>query len=151
VGRIVSVNVSDGGLPKLPVAEGRVTKAGLAGDRQRDLRYHGGPDRAVCLYSLERIEALRAEGHPIAAGLAGENLTVAGVPWDEMVPGRTVRAGSALLELTRYAHPCVNLTPYFTGGGFVRISHKVNPGWARLYARVLEEGTVRPGDSVEVR
>ncbi len=149
-GWLVSVNVSDGGVPKRPVAECHVARAGLAGDRQRDLRFHGGPDRAVCLYSRERIEALRAEGHTIAAGSAGENLTLAGVPWGEMTPGRRIRVGGALLELTKYAHPCVNLTPFFADGAFVRISEKVNPGWARLYARVLEEGTVRPGDPVDV-
>ena len=52
---------------------------GLEGDRQRDLRFHGGPLRAVSLYSLELIEALQAEGHPIAPGAMGENLTMAGV------------------------------------------------------------------------
>ena len=67
-----------------------------------------------------------------------------------MVPGRRVRAGDALLELTRYAPPCSNLEPYFRGGEFVRISQKVHPGSGRLYARVLEEGVVRPGDPVEI-
>ena len=137
-------------MPKLPVAKCRVTVNGLVGDRQRDRHFHGGPSRAVCLYSLEVIQALQAEGHPIAAGSAGENLTVSGVDWDAMTPGRRVRVGPVLLELTRYAHPCSNLVPYFRDGGFTRISQKVHPGWGRLYARVLEEGVVRAGDTVEI-
>ena len=149
-GTVVSINTSDGGVPKLPVGEARVTVNGLTGDRQRDRRYHGGPDRAVCLYSLEIIQALQAEGHSIGVGSAGENLTLSGVDWGLMVPGRRVRAGEALLELTKYAHPCSNLVPYFRDGAFVRISQKVHPGSGRLYARVLEEGLVRPGDRVEV-
>jgi MOSC domain-containing protein YiiM len=104
----------------------------------------------VCLYSLEVIQALQAEGHPIAVGSAGENLTLSGVDWDAMTPGRRVRIGSVLLELTKHAHPCSNLVPFFRDGAFTRISQKVHPGWGRLYARVLEGGVVRAGDPVEL-
>lgn len=137
-------------MPKLPIHEARIGVNGVAGDRQRDRRYHGGPDRAVCLYSLEVIQALRAEGHPIDVGSAGENLTLSGVDWETMTPGRHVRVGAVLLELTKYAHPCSNLVPCFRDGKFVRISQKVHPGSGRLYARVLEEGVVRAGDPVEI-
>ena len=149
-GVLVSINISDGGVPKRPIQEGRVGVNGVAGDRQRDLRYHGGPGRAVCLYSLEIIQALQAEGHPIDIGSAGENLTLSGVDWDAMIPGRRVRVGAVLLELTRYAHPCSKLVPYFLDGEFTRISQKVHPGSSRLYSCVLEESVVRPGDPVEI-
>ena len=149
-GRVVSVNTSDGGVPKLPIQEGRLGVNGVAGDRQRDRRFHGGPARAVCLYSLEIIQALQAEGHPIGIGSAGENLTLSGVDWTQMVPGRRLRVGTALLELTKYAHPCSNLVPYFQGGEFTRISQKVHPASGRLYARVMEEGVVRSGDPVQI-
>src|SRR2546427_5480190 len=56
------INISDGGVPKLPVPEARITVQGVAGDRQRSVQYHGGVDRAVCLYSLEVIGTLQAEG-----------------------------------------------------------------------------------------
>jgi MOSC domain-containing protein YiiM len=78
-GRVARLNVSDGGVPKLPVAEARLTPTGLVGDRQRFPLIHGGPDRALSLFSLEIIERLRAEGHPIEPGSTGENLTVAGL------------------------------------------------------------------------
>ena len=66
-GRVVRVNVNpDGGVPKFAVGQALVTTTGVAGDRQLDLKHHGGPTRAVSLFALERIEALRAEGHPIA-------------------------------------------------------------------------------------
>jgi MOSC domain-containing protein YiiM len=75
-GRLHSINVSDGGVPKLPLAACFIGKLGLHGDRQRDLEHHGGPLRAVCLYSRDLIESLRQEGHPIIPGAIGENLTV---------------------------------------------------------------------------
>ena len=52
---------SDGGVPKRPLPWAQVRAEGIEGDRQEDCRYHGGPDRAVCLYSLDLIEALQGE------------------------------------------------------------------------------------------
>lgn len=147
-GRLHSVNVSDGGVPKLSRAQALVRARGLEGDRQRDLDNHGGPERAVCLYSLELIQALRAEGHPVAIGCLGENFTVSGIGWEAMAPGARLQVGEVLLQLTAYAPPCTNLAPFFLGQRFVRVSQKKHSGWSRLYARVLREGTVRVGDEV---
>ena len=146
-----SINVSNGGVPKRPRDTAQLRISGVSGDRQRDLRYHGGPTRAVSLYSLELIQALQAEGHRLEPGAIGENLTLAGVAWSSMVPGATLEVGAALLELTAYAAPCTNLLPYFREGEFKRVSQKVHPGWSRLYARVLREGTVKVGDPVRLQ
>ena len=150
-GVLHSINVSDGGVPKLPRDAAEVRFSGVTGDRQRDLRYHGGPMRAVSIYSLELIHALQAEGHPLAPGAIGENLTIAGVAWEQMVPGATLEVGEARLELTAYAAPCTNLVACFRDGEFKRVSQKVHPGWSRLYARVLREGTVHVGDPVSLQ
>lgn len=147
-GRLESIQVSDGGVPKLPVREAAITARGLEGDRQRDLRFHGGPERAVSLYSAEAIAALAGEGHPIRPGSTGENLTVSGLPWGEVVPGAELRVGSVRLLVTAYAAPCRNIAASFAGGEFGRVSQKAHPGWSRVYARVMEEGVVRVGDPV---
>src|SRR5438046_7402828 len=76
-GRIVQVSVSAGGVPKTAVARAEVTVHGLEGDGHRDHEHHGGPERAVCIFAVEAIEALRVEGHPIVPGGLGENLTIA--------------------------------------------------------------------------
>ena len=148
MGLLLSINISNGGVPKRPLESCLITAKGLAGDRQRDLRYHGGPARAVCLYSQELIEALRAEGHPITAGSIGENLTVDGVAWGEMIPGARFDVGETQVELTDYAASCNNIAGSFREREFKRVSEKVHPGWSRLYARVLKAGTVRVGDRV---
>jgi MOSC domain-containing protein YiiM len=150
-GRVHSINVSNGGVPKVPRREAVVGPGGLQGDTQRDFRYHGGRDRAVSLYSLELIEELQAEGHSVVPGSIGENLTIAGVAWAGFVPGARVRVGEVLLELTSYTAPCRNIAPSFLQGDFSRVSQKIHPGWSRLYARVLREGTVRTGDSVRIK
>ena len=145
------INVSDGGLPKQPVLEAKVTKQGVEGDRQRNLKVHGGPDRAICLFSLELIERLQDEGHSIDSGLSGENLTLSGIDWEKLEPGMRLSVGPELqLELTSYCAPCDSNARWFRDGRFSRISQKENPGWSRLYARVIQAGVVRPGDEVTV-
>lgn len=147
-GRVAFLNVSDGGVPKRAVESADVTRDGMRGDRQRNLKFHGGRDRALCIWSLERIVALRAEGHPVAAGSTGENVTVEGVDWAEMAPGILLRLGSVVAELTEYTRPCRTIAGSFTQGRSGRISQKAHPGWSRVYARVLEEGWVAVGDPV---
>lgn len=149
-GRVHSINTSDGGVPKLPQAEAAVTVDGIAGDRQRDRRYHGGPLRAVSLYSLERIRALQAEGHPVDVGTMGENLTIAGLDWSRVATGVRVAIGDVQLEVTKDAPPCRTIAASFRDGLFARAAEKVHPGWSRFYARVLREGTVRVGDPVTI-
>jgi MOSC domain-containing protein YiiM len=148
-GRLASIQISNGGVPKKDVASAiEVTVSGLVGDRQRDLRIHGGPDRAVCLFSQEQIDALRSEGHPIDRGTTGENLTIAGLDWSLVVAGARLKVGEVTLEVTRAANPCRNIAGSFADGDFSRISGKVHPGRGRMYARVLTPGMIRPGDPV---
>jgi MOSC domain-containing protein YiiM len=150
MGVVRAINISNGGVPKLPRESCFVGLDGLQGDRQRDLRYHGGRERAVCLYSLDLIEALRAEGHSITPGAIGENLTVSGLLWADMVPGATVEVGAVVLQLTDYAAPCSNIARSFERRQYVRVNQKVHAGWSRLYARVLTEGTVQIGDTLRI-
>ena len=145
-----SINVSDGGVPKRPRRSAWVDTTGVEGDRQRNLRVHGGPNRAVAIYSLDLIESLQAEGHPIEPGTIGENLTLSGIDWSLMVPGARVQVGEVELELTAYAPPCRNIVDSFVHGSSTRVSQKVHPGWSRLYAKVLHEGRIATGDSVSI-
>ena len=149
-GRVESINVSRGGVPKTSVSEALVTEQGVDSDRQDNLRDHGGPDRAVSLFSLELIQALQREGHPIGAGTSGENITLSGLDWPALTPGRELLVGPVRLVITNYAAPCETIRQSFLDLRFVRISQKAHPGWSRLYTRVLTCGIVRPGDPVHV-
>lgn len=147
---VFQINVSDGGVPKRPLATAKLTPTGFVGDRQNDLKHHGGPDRAVCLYSLDLILALQAEGHPIYPGAIGENLTVAGLDWRDVQPGARFQIGEeVILEITNYAVPCSKIQAAFKENRFPRVSPTLEPGWARAYARVLRTGSVRIGDTIQ--
>jgi MOSC domain-containing protein YiiM len=150
-GQVEAINTSRGGVPKQPVFEAVVTGHGLVGDHQNDTYHHGGPDRAVVLFSLDLIHALQREGHSITAGSVGENLTVSGVDWDRLVPGTLITVGEVELRVTKYATPCTNIRASFLGGDFMRIYQDRYPGWSRVCTRVLKGGVVRPGDPVDVK
>ena len=149
--RIVQINVSPGGVPKRSVPAARVTAQGLQGDAQRDREHHGGPDRALCLFSGERIRALQAEGHPITPGSIGENLTIEGIDWGAVKPGSYLRLGREVVaQITGYAPPCTNITASFLDRNYARVSQKRHPGDSRVYARVLQEGSLTSGDPVQL-
>jgi MOSC domain-containing protein YiiM len=148
---IYQINISQGGVPKLPIRTGEVTFSGLTGDRQNDRRHHGGPDRALSLFALEHILALQAEGHPIYPGATGENLTIAGLDWQTIKPGVRLRLGVEVeIEVTGYASPCRTIAAAFLDEAFIEIAEKKYPGRSRLYARVLRPGTIRVTDPVHL-
>jgi MOSC domain-containing protein YiiM len=150
-GRVLQVGVSNGGVPKHAVPQAWVGELGLEGDRHREDTVHGGPYRAVCLFSMEAIERLQAEGHPVEPGSVGENLTTSGIEWAREPGGRQARIGSELvIELVDDATPCDTQRPNFIDGRFKRISRALYPDDARMYACVITPGTVHPGDSIEL-
>jgi MOSC domain-containing protein YiiM len=150
-GHITQISVSTGGVPKRAVPEARVTTWGVEGDAHRNLEHHGGPERAVCLYSTEAIRALIDEGHSISPGSLGENVTVEGIDWARVEPGRHLLLGDrVLLQVSRYTAPCFNIRPVFKDGEFSRVSQKRHPGWSRVYTRVLVEGRIRYRDPVRI-
>lgn len=146
-GSVVGLFTSDGGVPKQPRDEVHITWTGVDGDRQEDRANHGRPFQAVCLWSAEVIDAFVAGGHPLAPGLAGENLTVSGIAWDRVVPGCQLQVGEVRLEVSAPAVPCRKNAGWFVDGRFDAMHHRHGPV-SRMYATVLDPGTVRVGDQV---
>ena len=142
---LAQLNVSNGGMPKLAVLFAFVGKAGVEGDKQRNLKYHGGPDRALCLFSEEQYAWLRSEhGIDLQNGSVGENFTTRGIDLNALKPGDCLRVGECLIELTRIRKPCGQLAQWHPS---LKEIVEGRSGWV---ARVIEEGIVRPGDEIEV-
>ncbi len=149
--RVYQINVSNGGVPKRPVVGAEVDRLGVVGDRQADTVHHGGPDQALCLFSLEVIDRFKAEGHPIEPGYAGENITVSGLDWSGVVPGTKLAVGDNVeIEITSFTSPCATNASWFKDGKFGRMSQSRHPGESRVYAKVLTEGSVTVGDGVRL-
>lgn len=145
-GIVHQVSVSAGGVPKLPVESGYVGPLGLLDDRHLE-SFHGGFDKALCLFSLEVIEAIAGDGHSLAPGTAGENVTIRGIDWNEVVPGTRWLIGDEVgVEVTHFTAPCKKNARWFADGDFSRMNQQQHPGRSRVYTRVLTEGVIRPGD-----
>lgn len=159
--KLVSVNVSPGravewkgrvvetGIFKEPVSGPvRVRRHNLEGDRQSDLRVHGGEFKAVYSYSAEHYEWWRAElGRTLPFGSFGENLTLAGLPEEEACVGDLFRIGSAVLEAVQPRFPCFKLGLKFGDDGIIQ--RFLDSGRWGVYYRVVEEGALGAGDAVE--
>ncbi|MCX8063159.1 MAG: MOSC domain-containing protein [Anaerolineales bacterium] len=148
---VFQINISNGGVPKRAIPQAWVSFNGIEGDAHKDLRHHGGEDRAVCLYSLERILALQAEGHPIYPGSVGENLTIHDLDWDSLQEGMILCfQGGVKIMLTRPTTPCKTIAASFKDEAITRILHQEHPGWSRWYARVLQEGELQIGETCTI-
>jgi MOSC domain-containing protein YiiM len=161
--RLVSVNVS---LPRLvefrgqavstsifkePVG-GRVLarRLSLEGDWQADLRAHGGLNKAVHAYPLEHYARWSEElgRDDLRPGQFGENLTLEGLAEDGVRLGDVFRVGAALLQVTQPRYPCFKLGIKMGDPLFPR--RCLASGRTGFYLRVLEEGEVGAGDTLEL-
>ena len=126
----------------------RVGRLNVEGDRQADLRVHGGPDQAVYAYDLSGYEHWRRElSRDLPFGQFGENLTVSGLPETEVSIGDVYRVGGALLQVTRPRVPCAKLAMRMERPDFGKAF--LASGRTGFYLRVLEEGEIGAGDPIE--
>jgi len=117
-GQVVGLFRSDGGVPKTSIDTADITGRGVGGDRQADRKHHGRPLQALCLWSQEVIGALQEEGHRIGPGLAGENITVAGLEWASLRPGSRLSVGEVDVLISADAVPCAKNAQWFIDRNF---------------------------------
>jgi MOSC domain-containing protein YiiM len=139
-----------GGVPKPFVEHLQVTVNGCIGDRQNDLKHHGGPRRAVCIMTSDVLEQLQAEGHPIDGGTTGENLLIAGIPRTILDVGAVIKTEDVTLRITGDAPPCKTIKASFVNGGFKSLSHKLEAQTTRWYAEVVKEGTLHCNEAIHI-
>ena len=154
-GRILQLNISPGGMPKHAILQAEITVQGILGDIQRNRKYHGGPDQALLLITQESLEEIKGKGFAVYPGALGENLTVSGLDRRQLRAGQRLRAGQAIIEITRLRQPCRHLDVYGPGIQAAVYDKKAVPGegpWglAGFYCRVSQPGPVFPGDIIEV-
>lgn len=130
-----------------PVA---VRRENLDGDGQADPVHHGGIDKAVYAYSLDHYPWWRQElGLDVLPhGQFGENLTIAGLDESTLCLGDQLQMGDARFVITQPRVPCFKLGLRFDDKRLPQLfTQSLRSG---VYLRVLQEGTVQAGDTVEV-
>ena len=156
-GTVLQVNVSPGGIPKVPVEQALVTGSGVEGDSHAHPQYHGGPKQVVLMLASEVLTELTGEGFALLPGSLGENVTTKGLDPRAWRAGQRWRIGDQLvIELTKLREPCKTLSRY--GRGIQKMVYDAraasgdvtSPHWAMggFYAAVIVPGVIRKGDTV---
>ena len=160
--KIISLNV---GLPRLVLRDGEPVSTGifkepidgrvmmrtlnLDGDRQADLSVHGGPGKAVYVYSAEHYDFWKRElpEMDLPWGMFGENFTTTGLLETEINIGDKFRIGTAEVIVTQPRMPCYKLGLKFGRADIIkRFLQSERTGF---YLAVLKEGEVGAGDEFE--
>ena len=156
-GTVLQINVSRGGIPKLPVESAMARAEGLEGDGHANPNVHCGPRQAVLVIAAEAIAELQALGYALYPGALGENITTEGIDYRTWRAGQRWRIGDhTVLEFTKLRTPCQTLFRY--GAGIhaaiyderVKAGDPSSPKWCMsgMYASVITPGVIQPGDSV---
>jgi len=132
--------------------EGRVAvrTLNLDGDKQSDLRVHGGARKAVYIYPSEHYEFWRGElpGFELPWGAFGENLTTSGLLEDEVRIGDRIAIGSAEFQVTQSRQPCFKLGIRF--GREDMLKRFIDSDRSGFYVSVVREGDVGAGDMIAI-
>jgi MOSC domain-containing protein YiiM len=128
----------------------RIRKLNIDGDKQADLKVHGGVDKAVYAYAREHYDYWRQElpGISLPWGMFGENFTTEGM-FEEMVNiGDQFKIGTAKLVATQPRMPCYKLGVKF--GRMDIIKKFLASGLTGIYFKVIREGEIEQGDEIKL-
>lgn len=119
------------------------------GDQQADLNFHGGADKAVCVYSHDHYVFWESVlGTKLAFGAFGENLTITGASEEDIWIGDVFELGEAMVQVTQPRQPCFKLATKLNQPKLpLMIQHT---GFTGFYFRVLKEGFVSSEDTLKL-
>jgi MOSC domain-containing protein YiiM len=131
----------------------RIMRTGLSGDLQADVTNHGGPEKALHHYPRDHYAAWISETPELGPTLAeapafGENVSTLGLTEANVCIGDVMRAGKVVVQVSQGRQPCWKLNAKFDRSDMAqRVQETGRTGW---YYRVIEEGSVAPGDRLEI-
>ena len=161
--KLISLNV---GLPRVVESNGEPVVTGifkepltgpvmlrtlnLDGDRQADLRVHGGISKAVYGYPVEHYEFWKKElpEMELPYGMFGENFTTEGLLEDALNVGDRFRIGEAELMVTEPRLPCYKLGIKFGRSDILR--RFLQSRRTGFYFAVVREGEVEAGNEIKL-
>ena len=139
------------GIFKKPVQGSvRLRKLNLEGDKQADLKVHGGVDKAVYAYAGENYDYWRQELPDMSLpwGMFGENFTTEGMFEESVNIGDQFKVGTANLIATQPRMPCYKLGVKF--GSMDMIKRFLASGLTGVYFKVMKEGELEQGDEIKL-
>ena len=140
-GRVKAICISQiRGVEKGPVAQGHFLKDfGIEGDA------HGGKwHRQVSLLSYDKVKEFNERGAQVEDGAFGENLVVEGLDFRSLPVGTILKAGTVVLKMTQIGKECHSHCAIYH-----RMGECIMPREG-VFAQVVKEGDIHPGDIMEV-
>ena len=125
-------------------------KENVREDEVSDRKVHGGKFKACYLFSKDHYPYWE-NLYPNLDwnwGMLGENLTVSGLDETKIYIGNIYKIGTALVQITQPREPCYKFGVKF--GTQEVLKQFIQHGRPGTYARVLEEGLVKTGDSFKL-
>lgn len=140
------------GIYKEPVEESLLLqKEAVANDTVIDRKHHGGEFKACYLFSADYYEEWKGLYPDLNWdwGMFGENLTVEGLDENKLCIGDIFKIGTALVQITEPRQPCHKLGIKF--GDHKVIKEFIAYGHPGTYVRIITEGRVKKGDTLELK
>jgi MOSC domain-containing protein YiiM len=122
----------------------------VANDSVVDRRFHGGKEKAVYSYSLDHYPFWKKMFPDLdwQCGMFGENLTIEGMDESKMLIGSIYQVGEAKIQVCQPRQPCFKLGVRFGTQSVLKLF--INEPYPGVYFKVIKEGKVNPGDTLEL-
>jgi MOSC domain-containing protein YiiM len=135
------------GIRKETINEVYLSSDGFVGDDVANIKYHGGPERAVCFYAIEHYKKWELEFNKVLPIPAfGENLTISNMVEDDVCIGNIYEIGEAIVQITQGRVPCATISKSNHVDTF--LSRVVETGFTGYFAKVLKEGKIVQGANI---
>ena len=128
-----------------------IKKTGIDGDKQADLKAHGGKNKAVYAYSYKHYEyweSLLKKDFSNNYGLVGENLTIDDLDEKKYFIGDEIQISNAILKVTQPRIPCYKLGIKMNNKEFVKLF--IDYSHLGMYLKVIKSGVIKKGDNIEL-
>lgn len=137
------------GIAKEKASYIKIGKEKIAGDDVENHQFHGGADRAICIYSAERYSFFEKEyNRPLPSCSFGENITILGMTEENVFIGDIYEIGEVIVQVSQGRFPCITIEKRT---GFPQLLKRiVETGYTGYFFRVLKEGTIEKGDPIKL-
>ncbi len=143
-----SETIERSGIGKQTVLSTELKKGGFIGDGVENVEFHGGVDRAVCLYPFEHYSYWSKQfGKHLLSPALGENITASGMMEEDVCIGDIFKIGTAIVQVTQGRIPCSTISKFNCEGQF--LNRIFASGYTGYFFRVLEEGKINSDSKIK--
>jgi MOSC domain-containing protein YiiM len=137
------------GIRKKPLKEAFLSKNAFEGDGVANTKYHGGPDRAVCVYPNEHYDMWEKEfSVTLSRPAFGENITVSNMTEENVCIGDIYQMGETVIQISQGRVPCQTISK--SNNVTVFLDRIIETGYTGYFCRVLQEGVVTKDSEISL-